>query len=187
MKKILAALALAAALACSPVAAQFHEAQPAPVAIGTHAVGQPVFVHVERRGGGVINVGQAFSDAVAPYVDAAVNALILAAVGWGLAWFRQKTGLEVDQAHRDALVTALQRQAGSLIADGEAKMSGLKVTVGNAALAKAANEALRAVPDAAKHFGLTPENVAARIVDMIPQTTAGAQVVAAAHVPSTTA
>lgn len=184
MKQLIIWTVVAVALAGAFARAQvFHEATPAPMAIGDHAVGQPVYVHVEKRGGGVINIGQAFGDAVAPYVDAAANALILALVGLALAWFKQKTGLDVDQAHRDALVRALQNQAGSLIADGKVALQGKAIAVDNAALAKAANEALRSIPDAAKHFGLTPEYVAKRIVDAIPQTEAGAQVVAAAHAP----
>lgn len=171
----------------APSLAQFAEAQApagysqAQTAIGAAPVGAPTFVQV-HKGGGVIDVGQAFSDVLQPYINATVNALILALVGWAFAWFRKKTGIEVDKQQRDALTTFLQNQAGSLIADGMVHVEGKKVNVDNEALARAANEIFTRIPDAAKHFGLTPENVghavADRIVDAIPQIAAGAQLIA---------
>lgn len=128
---------------------------------------------------GIINIGQAFSAAAAPYINAVVNALIAAVIGL-IAWkVKQRTGIEIDQGHRDAVIRALQNQAGSLIADGMVKLENKTITVNSPALAKAANDVLASVPDAAKHFGLTPSYVADRIIDMIPQITAGAQLVGA--------
>lgn len=120
--------------------------------------------------GGVINVGQAFSDALAPYINAVVNALIVAIMGWVALKFKQKTGIEIEASHRDAIARALQNQAGSLIADGFAKVDKFgKVTVSSQALAQSVNDLMKSVPDAVKHFGVTPDKVAQRIVDTIPQ------------------
>lgn len=132
------------------------------------------------QAGGIINIGQAFSTAVAPYIDAIVQALIAALASWVLFKFKQKTGIDIDQGHRDAIVKALQNQAGALISAGAVKINGTTVRVDNLALAKAANDLLAAVPDAAKHFGLTPDFVAGKIIATIPQTAAGAQIVAQA-------
>lgn len=135
-------------------------------------------VPAAAHAGGAINIGQAFGDAVQPYVDAIVQALIAALVSWVLFKIKQRTGVEIDQGHRDALVTALQNQAGSLIADGFVKIESGKITIPSGTLADAATEVLQTLPDAAKHFGLTPDYVAKRIVDAIPQIAAGAQLVA---------
>jgi len=191
--RLIAALALVLCLS-SPSLAQFAEAQKGAAAgsaaayqtaqpvPGVSSIGAPTFVQVHRPAGGLIDVGQAFSDVLQPYINAIVNALIVALAGWFFAWFRKKTGIEVDKQRRDALTTFLQNQAGSLIADGMVHVEGKKVSVNNEALAKAANEIFTRIPDAAKHFGLTPENVgqavADRIVDAIPQIAAGAQLIA---------
>lgn len=133
------------------------------------------------QAGGFINVGQAFNAAIAPYVDAIVQALIAALVAWVVLKIKQKTGIDIDAGHRDAVTRALQNQAGALLAAGKVKLDGVKLSVDNLALANAANSLLAAVPDAAKHFGLTPQWAAEKIVAALPQTDAGAQMVAAAQ------
>jgi hypothetical protein len=101
----------------------------------------------------------------------------------GLTWLfwllRTKLNINIDAEHRASITAAAQRQAASLIADGKVALQGKTITVDNEALAEAANAALAAAPDAAARFGLTPESVAKRIVDFIPQSTAGAAIIAA--------
>ncbi len=169
--------------------AQFSDQQqpkvitPAPgPAIGQSGIGSPTYVvPPSTKAGGFINVGQAFNEAAGPYVDAIVQAVLAALIGWAALRFQQATGIKIDGEHRAALTTFLQNQAGSLIADGKVKVAGLKVQVNDEALANAANSALSRIPDAMKAFGLTPETIEKKIVDAIPQTAAGAQIVAQAH------
>lgn len=187
------ALALVASLAiAAPAAAQntaavpqstitFAEQTPAPAPVIGAPIGSPAYViQAPKRDGQLIDIGQAFGEALAPYVNAAVQALILALVSWVLMCIQKRTGVAIDAGHRDALVRALQNQAGSLIADGLVKVASGKVEVAQGPLSEAAAEALKSIPDAADHLGLTPDYVAKRIVDMIPQTAAGAQLVASA-------
>jgi hypothetical protein len=129
---------------------------------------------------GIIDIGQAFGQAFAPYINAIVQAIVAALVSWVLLKISQKTGIAIDAQHRAALTTALQNQAGSLIADGMVKIESGKVVVSANAVTNAAADALRAIPDAAAHLGLTPDYVAKRIVDTIPQISAGAAMIAAA-------
>jgi hypothetical protein len=129
---------------------------------------------------GFIDIGQAFGQAAAPYVDAIAQALIAALVSWVLLYIKNTTGIAIDAGHRDALTTALQNQAGSLIADGLVKLENGKVTVPPNALTNSAAEILKVIPDAAKHLGLTPDYVAKRIIDTIPQISAGAAMIATA-------
>lgn len=122
--------------------------------------------------GGIIDIGQAFSSVIAPYINAAVQGLIAAGVVWVMAKIKQKTGIDIDAGHRDALTRALQNQASSLIAEGVTYLDSRgKIVVGNNAMANAVNDLMQSVPDAVKHFGLTPEFVRDRIIDMIPQVT----------------
>ena len=174
MKRLFVALAAALFIIAVPVRAQFNQTVPVP---GVSAIGAPTLVEV-HKGGGVINIGQAFGDFLQPYVDAIANALVLALVGYLANELKKKWNIEVDKNQRDALTTFLQNQAGSLIADGMVKVEGAKVNVDSTALASAANQVERHIPDAAKHFGLTPELVAAKIVDTIPQIAAGAHMLA---------
>lgn len=169
---------------CTPeMQATLSKLHASPAAVGG-PVGSPTYVMPAAKGSSIIDISPAFADWLQPYVTAIVNALILAAVGWGLTWARTHLNINLDQKQRDALVTALQNQAGSLIADGKVRIESGKIDVHNDHLALAANDLMKSIPDAAKHFGLTPDFVAARIVDTIPQIAAGAQLVAQSAVKS---
>lgn len=128
--------------------------------------------------GGTIDIGQAFSNAAAPYINAAVSSLIAAAMGWLFWLLKTKLNVSIDAEHRDALTSFAQRQASSLVADGKVAIQGKAVTVDNAALANAANQALIMIPDVLKHFGITPNGIADRIKDAIPQVPAAAPAIA---------
>lgn len=127
-----------------------------------------------------INIGQAFSSGLQPYVDAIVSAALAALVGWVLMVVKAKFNVDIDAHLRDGAIAFFHRQASSLVADGAVKLNGVKIEVSNPALAKAANAALDSIPDALKHFGLTPEAVQARIIDFLPRQPAVAQAQAVA-------
>lgn len=132
-------------------------------------------------GGGVINIGQAFGW-LQPYVDAAVQSIIVALVGWVVLLVKQHLGIKIDEGYRVALQTALQNQASSLIADGRVRLDGIEVHVDSPAIAAAANFVIeKGAPAAVAHFGITPELVAQKIKDSIPQIPAMAPAIAAAH------
>jgi len=127
-----------------------------------------------------IDVGQAFTGGMVDAVNGVIAGLITALVGWVLVTIKNKFNIEIEAKHREALTAFLQRQASSLVARGAVKVQGLKVEVSNDAVAVAANTALHAIPDALKFFGLTPEALQKRIVDMLPQQPAIAQAQAVA-------
>jgi hypothetical protein len=83
-----------------------------------------------------------------------------------------------------------QNQAASLIADGMVKMVGTKLHVDPMALEASANSGSNLIPDALAHWDLDGpkgiEPLKAKIVDTIPQTQAGAAIVAQAHLPQAT-
>lgn len=127
-----------------------------------------------------IDIGQAFTGGMVDAINGAVMALITAGVGWLGVILKSKWNIDIEAKHRDALTAFLNRQASSLVAKGAVKVQGLKVEVSSDALAVAANTALHAIPDALKFFGLTPEALEKRILDLLPQQPAVAQAQAVA-------
>lgn len=137
---------------------------------------------------GTIDVGQAVTSGIVDAVQGGIAAVISILVGWLFVTLQKKFKIDIEAKHRDALTAFLQRQASSLVARGAVKVQGLKVEVASDAVAVAANTALHAIPDALKFFGLTPEVLQKRIVDMLPQQPAIAQAQAVAldvHNPAT--
>lgn len=175
-----------------PACAQFPPSTQAvldggPVAVGQlqaqkDDAGKVSIVQAPNPGGGMIQLS--IFGWLEPYVDSLVQTLIAA----GFAWIgKSKYSQWLDQSSRDALQTFVKNRASSLIADGAVSMENKSVKVDNPLLYKAAAEASTAIPDALKRFGLTPDVVAAKIVDAIPQTEAGAAIVASAHAENDTA
>ena len=137
---------------------------------------------VAQTTGGVINVGAAFGS-LAPYVDSIVGVLIVAGLTWLFMILKTKFNIDTDASFRAALQTFLKNQASSLIADGAVAISDKGISVKSPALASAANMAFQLIPETLKRFGLTPDVVAQKIIDMIPQTEAGAAIIAAQAAP----
>lgn len=108
-------------------------------------------------------------DVVQPYLLAAVSVIVTAIVGWLGELLRRKFNLEIDAAHRDALQTALTNGAGLLLGKIGGALSEKKIDLKSRALAEAVNYVLLAVPDAVRHFGVTPEALAEKIVAKLPQ------------------
>lgn len=190
MRIIKIALIAAALLVPSMSSAQFAEAAPKDIVGGPVAMGQASAQVDPSSGkvaiiqapapaaetGGIIHLS-AFGW-LAPYFDTVVQALLT--VGFAILG-KSKYSQWLDQSSRDALETFVKNRASSLIADGAVKMQDKAVHVDNPLLYRAANEASTAIPDALKRFGLSPDVVAAKIVDAIPQTQAGAAIIAASH------
>lgn len=131
----------------------------------------------------VIEVG-GFLAQLKPFVDTLITGVLSAVVGWVLFIVKSKLNISIDDSMRDAFLTWARNQAASLVADGYVKVSGLQVKVESGPLAVAANTIFKLVPDAAKHFGITPELAAQKIVDMIPHVPTVAAVAAAQTAPA---
>lgn len=189
MKKIVLALALF--LAATPALSQFSTPPEVQVPGGPAAIGHAM-AQVDPGTGKVAIVQSTAAPPAAsggviqlsafgwlqPYVDTLVQLLITS----GFAWIgKSKYSQWLDQSSRDALETFAKNRASSLIADGAVRLQGKAVHVDNDFLLRAASESATAIPDALKRFGLTPDVVAAKIIDAIPQTQAGAAIIANAH------
>lgn len=125
-------------------------------------VSAPAFAQGEVAAEGIYNVAQ-------PYLVAVVSVLATAIVGWLAELLRRKFNLDIDAAHRDALQTALMNGAGLLIGKAGSALAGKKLDLKSAVLAEAVNYVLQAVPDAIRHFGITPEAVAEKLQAKLPQ------------------
>lgn len=143
----------------------------------------PLAAAAAESSGGVIEVG-GFLSQLKPFVDTLIGGVLSAVVGWVLFIVKSKLNISIDDSMRDAFLTWARNQASSLVADGFVKVTGLKVEVQSVALATAANTIFKLVPDAAKHFGITPEAAAQKIVDMIPHVPTVAAVAAAQTAPA---
>ncbi len=106
-----------------------------------------------------------------PYLLAVVSVVATAIVGWLAELLRRKFNLDIDAAHREALQTALTNGAGLLIGKAGSAVAGKKLDLKSVALAEAVNYVLQAVPDAVRHFGITPEAVAEKLQAKLPQVT----------------
>jgi len=124
--------------------------------------------------GGLLDVGQAFSQSLAPFINAAIQAVLALGLAWLAWWLKSKWGIDIDQSQRDTLQTWLTNQASSLVADGAVRVSfganGIpSISVDQNKLAQHAAEIGQHIPDAAAYFKLSPQLVAAKIVDKLPQ------------------
>lgn len=179
MRKI-AFIALALMSLLAPAQAQFA-VTPAPAVIGGPSGSAVV---PQQQAGGLLDIGQAFSASVAPFINAAVQGVLAAGLGWLAYWLKKRFDITITDGQRDTVQTWLTNQASSLIADGAVKIENGKVVVNKDALEAHAHQYATQIPDAAKFFGLTPEALAAKIIDKIPQVPAGAQMIAAPSTPA---
>jgi len=115
---------------------------------------------------------ESFYGIVQPYLLAVVSVVATAIVGWLAELLRRKFNLDIDAAHRDALQTALANGAGLLIGKAGTAVAGKKLDLKSAALAEAVNYVITAVPDAVRHFGITPEAVAEKLQAKLPRVSA---------------
>jgi hypothetical protein len=110
------------------------------------------------------------ADVVLQYFVIGLGALASVGVAWLANLLKKKFNLDIEARHREALTGALEgavaygaRKANALYADKT------KIETKNAALALAANYAVRAVPDALKAFKIDPTSPEgqARVLDLV--------------------
>jgi hypothetical protein len=95
-----------------------------------------------------------------PYLLEVAGVLITGVVAWAAKRFRDWTGMEIEARHREALQSALTNAARLALDRGAAHAGEMRIPIGNAVLETGVDYVLKSVPDAVKHFGLSPERVA---------------------------
>ena len=116
-----------------------------------------------------------FLTIVQPILEALVSIALTVLVplaGAALWKYFGKLGLDVDQKHRDAFQTAIERAAMTAVS----KMGGpgMATTISNAAIDEAVSQVKASVPDAIKHFDVTTQAIVDRVkpaAEAIVQTT----------------
>jgi hypothetical protein len=118
-----------------------------------------------------INVGQLLS----PWVEALMSALLVlvtAIIGWIAAAIQRRTGIEIEAKHREALQTALTNAAGLVLNKVKSSLSDVTIDVRHPAIKDAILYINGAVPDAIKNFGLSPDDLAEKLLAKIGVVTA---------------
>lgn len=110
---------------------------------------------------------------VQPYLLVLVSVMATAIVGWLAELLRRKFHLDIEASHREALQTALTNGAGLLLGKLGGALAGRKLDLKSAVLAEAVNYVLQSVPDAVRHFGVTPEALAEKIQAKLSQLNPG--------------
>lgn len=122
----------------------------------------------------MLTTAQAFAAEVdiRPLIDLGiqiVGACILAAVGVLVPYALRKFKLDIDAGHRDAIEKALAAAVNYGIQKAGALSNKVDpIEVKNEAVAAAASYAVSKVPDALKHFDITPEKLAEMIRARLP-------------------
>jgi len=105
---------------------------------------------------------------VMSYVASIVGVAISALVGWVFMLLKTKIGLSIDDSMRASLQAAATNAAGLVLNKLGNALPG-SVEISNPLIAEAVQYVLKAAPDAIKHFGLTPDALAEKIVAALPQ------------------
>lgn len=106
-------------------------------------------------------------DLIAPWLEMLVGAvavLITAILGWIAAQVKAKTGIDIEARHREALQTALTNAAGLALTRLSTTLGSKTIDVKHPLIKQAVEYVNSAAPDAIRNFGLTPEQIAEKIV-----------------------
>lgn len=114
-------------------------------------------------------------DLIAPWLQMLMGGLavlITAIVGWLAARIEAKTGIEIEARHREAFQTALTNSAGLVLNNIAGRVKDVSFDTKNPYVREAVEYVLRSVPDAVEKFGVTPEQIATKIVAKLGMATA---------------
>lgn len=102
-----------------------------------------------------------------PWVDgigAALGALVLAVLGWLSVTIQRKTGIQIDFLRSETLQAAITNGAGKLVMLLGDRLKDVSIDVKSAAVKEAVEYVFKAAPDAIAHFGLSPAQIAEKII-----------------------
>jgi predicted regulator of Ras-like GTPase activity (Roadblock/LC7/MglB family) len=112
---------------------------------------------------------QPLADLLTAFVNPLLQTAAALLVGYLALLAKTKFNLSIEKDHRDALQTALTNAASLVVQKVGQLPFGQTIEISNPAVAEAVNYVIRAVPDAIKAFGLTPDALAEKIAAKIPQ------------------
>lgn len=98
-------------------------------------------------------------EAIKPYLVEIMAALVSLLIGWVVAKISKLTGLNIEARHREALQSALTNGVNYGIEKMGRSAAGMTLDVKNVLIADGIRYVQNSVPDAIRHFGLTPERI----------------------------
>ncbi|MGO4337890.1 hypothetical protein AB4037_23520 [Labrys sp. KB_33_2] len=104
-----------------------------------------------------------FVTALIPYFEAALAALVTALIAWGAQAVQKFLGIQLDKSSRDALHSAAMTGVNMALSRLGQSAANITFDAKSAVIAQAIEWVESSVPDALKHFGLTPEQLEALI------------------------
>lgn len=104
-----------------------------------------------------------FVNAFIPYIEAALAALATALVAWAAQAAQKFLGIQLDKSSRDALHSAAMTGVNMALSRLGQSAANLTFDAKSAVIAQAIEWVESSVPDALKHFGLTPDQLQALI------------------------
>jgi hypothetical protein len=108
-----------------------------------------------------------FVVALMPYVVAAVGAIISICVALITKYVHDKFGIDIEAKHRDALHSALLTGTTAALSHLGDRVGAIPIDVRKEVVRDAVLYAEQSVPDALKHFNITPEILAEMIQSKI--------------------
>lgn len=97
------------------------------------------------------------------YILPIVSTLLGGALLWLSKLLKDKFGLQIEAAQRDALQTALTNAAGLILSKVGGKLDETNVGPNSPIVRSAVDYVLRSAPEALDYFGLSPTDIAEKI------------------------
>lgn len=104
---------------------------------------------------------------IEPYLVSGIGALITALIAWAAALVQRWVGIKIDQANREALHSAAMTGVNLALSKLGAEANDLSFDTKSAVIAQAVTWVEKSVPGALKHFGMTPDKIAAVVESKI--------------------
>jgi hypothetical protein len=124
------------------------------------------FVHAATADDTTISAAPVYKLAE-PYILEFLGLVWTAILGLALAWFKQKTNVQVDDAMIARINLAARNAAGRILASQEGNVSQLQFHVNNPWIAQEATKLMTVMGDEIKHLGWTPGYAAERLQQLV--------------------
>ena len=125
-------------------------------------------------------------EALRPIISAVAAATVGLSVTLGVALLKRWAGVTLQSSYVDSLRQAAQTEAGVLVAEAADNLSSRSITVTSPAIAAAAARIARAMPDAVRAVGKTPEDLSRLVAGEIGKLQAHAAAIPVPTSPSRT-
>lgn len=113
------------------------------------------------------STGSALFEIVRPFLVEIASVIVSGAVLWLVGTVKAKFNIEIDARHRDALQAALTNAAGLVINRAGGMAGALALPSRNPMIIEGVDYVVKSVPDALKHFGITPEATSAVLAEKL--------------------